>query len=35
MGSLEAEVYLAGPDVAAATAIAGEIIHPEKVEQRC
>jgi 3-isopropylmalate/(R)-2-methylmalate dehydratase large subunit len=35
MGSLEAEVYLAGPDVAAATAIAGEIVHPEKVEQRC
>jgi 3-isopropylmalate/(R)-2-methylmalate dehydratase large subunit len=31
MGSLEAEVYLAGPDVAAATAIAGEIVHPEKV----
>lgn len=31
MGSLESEVYLAGPAVAAATSIAGEIIHPEDV----
>ncbi len=31
MGSLKAEVYLAGPDVAAATAIAGEIIHPQEI----
>ncbi|MBN2140187.1 MAG: 3-isopropylmalate dehydratase large subunit [Desulfovibrionaceae bacterium] len=28
MGSLESEVYLAGPAVAAASAVAGEIIHP-------
>lgn len=28
MGSLESEVYLANPAVAAATAVAGEIIHP-------
>ncbi|GAU09113.1 3-isopropylmalate dehydratase large subunit [Desulfoplanes formicivorans] len=31
MGSLDAEVYLAGPDVAAATAVAGEIVHPETI----
>jgi 3-isopropylmalate/(R)-2-methylmalate dehydratase large subunit len=29
MGSLESDVYLAGPAVAAASAVAGEIIHPE------
>ncbi|MFW5730434.1 MAG: 3-isopropylmalate dehydratase large subunit [Desulfonatronovibrionaceae bacterium] len=31
MGSLESEVYLGSPYTAAAAAIAGEIIHPEKV----
>ncbi len=31
MGSLESEVYLGSPLVAAATAVAGEIIHPAKV----
>ncbi len=31
MGSLESEVYLGSPMVAAATAIAGEITHPAKV----
>ncbi len=31
MGSLEAEVYLSNPAVAAASAIAGEIVHPDKV----
>ncbi|WP_028575359.1 3-isopropylmalate dehydratase large subunit [Desulfonatronovibrio hydrogenovorans] len=31
MGSLESEVYLGSPVVAAAAAIAGEIIHPEKL----
>lgn len=31
MGSLESEVYLSNPAVAAACAIAGEIIHPEKI----
>lgn len=31
MGSLDSEVYLGSPMVAAATAIAGEIIHPGKV----
>jgi 3-isopropylmalate/(R)-2-methylmalate dehydratase large subunit len=31
MGSLESEVYLSNPAVAAASAIAGEIIHPAKV----
>ncbi len=31
MGSLEAEVYLANPAVAAATAITGEITHPGKL----
>lgn len=31
MGSLESELYLANPAVAAATAVAGEIIHPGKV----
>ncbi len=29
MGSLESEVYLSNPAVAAASAVAGEIIHPE------
>jgi 3-isopropylmalate/(R)-2-methylmalate dehydratase large subunit len=31
MGSLEAEVYLANPAVAAATAIVGEISHPAQL----
>lgn len=31
MGSLQSEVFLSGPAVAAASAIAGEIIHPAKV----
>lgn len=31
MGSLESEVYLAGPAVAAATAVAGEIMHPGRL----
>ncbi|GFK92616.1 2,3-dimethylmalate dehydratase large subunit [Fundidesulfovibrio magnetotacticus] len=31
MGSLESEVYLSNPAVAAASAIAGEIVHPESV----
>ena len=31
MGSLQSEVYLSGPAVAAAAAIAGEIIDPAKV----
>jgi 3-isopropylmalate/(R)-2-methylmalate dehydratase large subunit len=31
MGSLKSEVYLSNPAVAAASAIAGEIIHPEKL----
>jgi len=31
MGSLESEVYLGSPLVAAATAVAGEIIHPGKL----
>ena len=31
MGSLESEVYLSNPAVAAASAIAGKIIHPEKI----
>ncbi|MFP5238791.1 MAG: 3-isopropylmalate dehydratase large subunit [Acidobacteriota bacterium] len=31
MGSLQSEVYLSGPAVAAASAIAGEIVHPEKI----
>lgn len=31
MGSLESEVYLAGPGVAAATAVAGHICHPGKM----
>ena len=31
MGSLESEVYLSNPAVAAASAIAGEIIHPAKI----
>jgi 3-isopropylmalate/(R)-2-methylmalate dehydratase large subunit len=31
MGSLESEVYLASPAVAAATAVAGTIIHPAQV----
>ncbi|MDR1360423.1 MAG: 3-isopropylmalate dehydratase large subunit [Deltaproteobacteria bacterium] len=31
MGSLDSEVYLANPAVAAATAVAGEIAHPGKI----
>ncbi len=31
MGSLESEVYLAGPEVAAATAIKGKITHPKNI----
>jgi len=31
MGSLESEVYLASPAVAAASAVAGEIMHPAKL----
>jgi len=31
MGSLESEVYLSSPAVAAASAIAGEIMHPGKL----
>jgi len=31
MGSLESEVYLSGPAVAAASAVAGRIVHPGKV----
>jgi 3-isopropylmalate/(R)-2-methylmalate dehydratase large subunit len=31
MGSTKAEVYLAGPAVAAATAVAGSIVHPDEV----
>jgi 3-isopropylmalate/(R)-2-methylmalate dehydratase large subunit len=31
MGSLESEVYLSGPAVAAASAIAGEILDPEQL----
>ena len=31
MGSLESEVYLAGPAVAAASAVAGELINPAKL----
>jgi 3-isopropylmalate/(R)-2-methylmalate dehydratase large subunit len=31
MGSLDSQVYLAGPAVAAASALAGHIIHPAKV----
>jgi 3-isopropylmalate/(R)-2-methylmalate dehydratase large subunit len=31
MGSLDSEVYLASPAVAAATAVAGTIIHPAQV----
>ena len=31
MGSLDSEVYLSGPAVAAASAVAGEIVHPEQV----
>ena len=31
MGSLESEVYLSNPAVAAASAVAGEIVHPEQV----
>ena len=34
MGCPQAEIYLANPAVAAATAIAGKIIHPEEVEGR-
>ncbi len=32
MGHARSEVYLAGPAVAAATAVAGEIIHPDDIE---
>ena len=32
MGSLDSEVYLAGPEVAAATAIKGKITHPAKIK---
>ncbi len=32
MGSLESEVYLAGPAVAAASALAGHICHPREIE---
>ena len=31
MGSLDSEVVLAGPAVAAASAIAGRLAHPEEV----
>ena len=31
MGSLDSEVYLCGPAVAAASAVAGEIVHPEQI----
>jgi 3-isopropylmalate/(R)-2-methylmalate dehydratase large subunit len=31
MGSLDSEVYLSGPAVAAASAVAGEIVHPDQV----
>jgi 3-isopropylmalate/(R)-2-methylmalate dehydratase large subunit len=31
MGHTESEVYLSGPAVAAASAIAGKIVHPEEV----
>ena len=31
MGHPESEVYLSGPAVAAATAVAGRIVHPEEV----
>ena len=31
MGSLDSEVVLAGPAVAAASAIAGRLVHPEEV----
>jgi 3-isopropylmalate/(R)-2-methylmalate dehydratase large subunit len=31
MGSLQSEVFLSGPAVAAASAIAGEIINPAKL----
>ena len=31
MGSLESEVYLSSPSVAAASAIAGEIADPRKI----
>ncbi len=34
MGSLDSEVYLSGPAVAAASAVAGEIIHPGKLAGR-
>jgi 3-isopropylmalate/(R)-2-methylmalate dehydratase large subunit len=32
MGDPTAEVYLANPAVAMATAVAGEIVHPEEVQ---
>ena len=31
MGSLESQVYLSGPSVAAASAVAGEVAHPGKI----
>jgi 3-isopropylmalate/(R)-2-methylmalate dehydratase large subunit len=31
MGSLDSELYLSGPAVAAASAVAGEIVHPDQV----
>jgi len=32
MGHPKSEVYLAGPAVAAASAVAGRIIHPEEID---
>jgi len=31
MGSLDSEVYLSNPAVAAASAVAGKIVHPEAI----
>jgi 3-isopropylmalate/(R)-2-methylmalate dehydratase large subunit len=33
MGSLDSEVYLAGPAVAAASAVAGRICHPDDLKE--
>ncbi|MBQ4132852.1 MAG: 3-isopropylmalate dehydratase large subunit, partial [Desulfovibrionaceae bacterium] len=33
MGSLESEVYLSNPAVAAASAVAGQIIHPAEIQE--
>jgi len=33
MGHVESEVYLAGPAVAAASAVAGRIVHPDEVQK--